>query len=72
MKRIDNANSEFPGRLNFVFEIIAGAPQIFHKNFFFFFIRKTSPGSEKNNFILKNLPGICNSIIRIINRANLG
>jgi hypothetical protein len=25
------------------------------KNFLYIFIRKTSPGSEKNNFILKNL-----------------
>jgi hypothetical protein len=41
--------------------IIAGA--YFHKNFFFFFfIRKTSSGSEKKNFILKNLPGDCNTI----------
>jgi hypothetical protein len=40
---------------------IAGARQIFHKNFFFLFTRKTSPGSEKKNFILKNLPGDCNT-----------
>jgi hypothetical protein len=26
---------------------IADARQIFHKNFFSFFVRKTSPGSEK-------------------------
>jgi hypothetical protein len=41
---------------------IAGARQIFHKNFFSFLQRKTSPGSEKKNFILKNLPGDCNNI----------
>jgi hypothetical protein len=39
---------------------IADARQIFHKNFFLFFTRKTSPGSEKKNFILKNLTGDCN------------
>jgi hypothetical protein len=47
--------------------VIAGARQIFHKNFFsFFFIRKTSPGSEKKNFILKNLPGDCNILVDFI------
>jgi hypothetical protein len=30
----------------------------------FLFLRKISPGSEKKNFILKNLPGICNNRIR--------
>jgi hypothetical protein len=41
---------------------IAGAWQIFHKNFFFCsFLRKPSPRSEKKNFILKNLPGDCNT-----------
>jgi hypothetical protein len=32
---------------------IAGAPQIFQKNFFIIFIRKTSPGSEKKSFYEK-------------------
>jgi hypothetical protein len=33
--------------------IIAGARQIFHKNFFFFFVRKNSPGSEKKLYFEK-------------------
>jgi hypothetical protein len=47
---------------------IAGARQIFHKNFFFSsFYKETSLGSEKKNIILKNLPGDCNiNIVRPI------
>jgi hypothetical protein len=36
---------------------IAGARQIFHKNFFFFFIRKTSPGSEKKKLYFEKFAG---------------
>jgi hypothetical protein len=50
--------------------IIAGARQIFHKNFFFLFYKENFPGSEKKNFILKNLGGDCN-INEIINNNNL-
>jgi hypothetical protein len=35
------------------------------KTFFFFFIRKTSPGSEKKKVFMKNLPGASNILLRI-------
>jgi hypothetical protein len=40
--------------------ILLAPGKFFIKTFFLIFIRKTSPGSEKKNFILKNLPGDCN------------
>jgi hypothetical protein len=53
------------GRLNFMISLSPG--KFFIKTFFFLFYKEnTSPGSEKKNFILKNLRGDCNIIIIII------
>jgi hypothetical protein len=41
---------------------IAGARQIFYKNFFFSFLQGKLPQEvKKKNFILKNLRGDCNN-----------
>jgi hypothetical protein len=48
--------------INFVVFHIAGARQIFQKNFFFSFLQGKLPQEvKKKNFILKNLPGDCNN-----------
>jgi hypothetical protein len=48
---------------NLLIMVIAGARQIFQKKLFLIiFIRKTSPGSEKKKFFMKNLPSASNNI----------
>jgi hypothetical protein len=59
-------SSEMDHKWRILMGYIAGAPQIFIKTFFFF-IRKTSPGSEKKNFILKILPAIAILIRNLMN-----